>query len=132
MDNKNKTISLLVVDDEPACLRVLRRLLADEFAVTTADSAKEALGLVCTESFNVVLTDYDMPEKGGLWLLRVIRQHYPEIHRVLISGCPPTDIANHLQSGLADFCLPKPSSRRQIVDCLRSLAQQGSPTRHHH
>ncbi len=115
------TITILTVDDDPACLRVLCRMLGGEFVVVTAASAKEALELMDLQRYDVLITDYVMPGNGGLWLLDVVSERHPTVKRVLISGSPPSDLEAHLESGLAHASLPKPATKEEIVRCVRSF-----------
>ncbi|WP_457554417.1 response regulator transcription factor [Candidatus Pyrohabitans sp.] len=56
---------VLVVDDERDMLRLVKRLLEDEFVVLTAESAGDALELVKKEMPDVVLLDIMMPDMDG-------------------------------------------------------------------
>ena len=60
---------LLLVDDDPAVLRGLSRMLLDQWNVTTAHSAAQAALLIDAFRYQAVITDYDMPGHDGLWLL---------------------------------------------------------------
>lgn len=58
---------ILVIDDEPAMLRSLRRALAREHDVTDMSSAAEALNLIRQgERYDVILCDLHMPEMSGM------------------------------------------------------------------
>jgi CheY-like chemotaxis protein len=59
----------LMVDDNPAMREAIARSLARRgCAVTTAADAAEALASLRRQSFDVIVTDLNMPEHGGLWL----------------------------------------------------------------
>lgn len=67
---------LLVVDDDPAQLKLLQRLLSKgEHEVLTASNGKEALRIVLTDEPRIVVTDLVMPEMSGQDLCRALRQH---------------------------------------------------------
>src|SRR3989304_3561118 len=67
---------VLVIDDEPAVLRVLGLLLErNGFRVDTVASARDALRLLEREKFDVVLSDIIMPELSGVDFLRELRRH---------------------------------------------------------
>lgn len=67
---------LLVVDDDPAQLKLLQRLLArGEHEVLTATNGKEALRIVLSDEPRIVVTDLVMPEMSGQELCRALRQH---------------------------------------------------------
>src|SRR3989442_941783 len=69
--------SLLVVDDDPASRALLRRYLTGHgFDITDAANGAEALALLKTQDFDLVLLDVEMPDVGGLDVLRELRQVY--------------------------------------------------------
>jgi putative nucleotidyltransferase with HDIG domain len=78
---------ILVVDDEEPLLRVISRELASvPVDVVTSSSPVEALGLLETRTFDVVVSDLRMPGMDGIEFLGKVRQRYPETQRILISA----------------------------------------------
>lgn len=83
-----KSIQLLLVDDEPD----LREILKDEFEaegyiVTEANSGKQALEHLKSQTFDIVVSDIRMPELSGVELLDTLRARDPKIPPVvLITG----------------------------------------------
>src|SRR5712691_1342353 len=89
-----KTWSVLMVDDNPAMREAIARSLARRgCAVTTATDAAEALASLRRQSCDVVVTDLNMPEQGGLWLWRQAMIVRPELRGrfVLIASEPLPD-----------------------------------------
>ena len=64
---------VLVVDDEPANLRVLNQLLNDTYKLVFAKSGQEALRLVEKELPNIILLDVMMPEMTGIEVCRHLK-----------------------------------------------------------
>ncbi len=65
---------ILIVDDEEGMRRLLSRVLAREgYETSTVGSGAEALRLVATERFDLVVTDIKMPEMDGLQLLAELK-----------------------------------------------------------
>ena len=86
--------SALMVDDNPAMREAIARSLARRgCAVTTAADASEALASLRRQSFDVIVTDLNMPEHGGLWLWRQAVVLRPELRGrfVLIASEPLPD-----------------------------------------
>lgn len=83
-------ISILVVDDVPEIGLVLKlaaeRILGRTARVTTVSSSAEALALLGSETFDLVLTDYAMPGANGLDVLRRARSANPSAFRWLMTG----------------------------------------------
>lgn len=72
-------VRVLVVDDEPDARTLVKRLLEDcDAIVTTAGSADEAVSLVGSQSFDVLVSDVGMPGEDGYSLIRRIRTLDPD------------------------------------------------------
>ncbi|HEX5046388.1 MAG TPA: ATP-binding protein [Gammaproteobacteria bacterium] len=68
-------VSVLVVDDEPDALEMVRRILADSGAdVLAASGADEAIKLVATNRFDVIVSDIAMPKRDGYELMTELRR----------------------------------------------------------
>lgn len=81
------TASLLIVDDDEQILNVLARLLGEEgYHISTASDPLTALNLLRTRSFDLLITDYRMPEMTGLELIRDARILHPDLVAILITG----------------------------------------------
>ncbi len=79
---------ILIVDDEERAVRGIKKLLdiAGNYRVDIAFNGKEALKKVEEDTFNVVITDYKMPEMNGLELLEKIKKDYPEVEVIVITA----------------------------------------------
>jgi response regulator RpfG family c-di-GMP phosphodiesterase len=84
MENSNHTI--LVVDDEPANLRMLERLLRRKFKVITAPDGEQALEILKREKVSLILTDQRMPGMSGTELLNKSRQIDPDMVRMVVTA----------------------------------------------
>jgi len=79
--------TILFVDDEEKLLNSLKRGLMDEpYNILFANSGNEALEVLKTKEVHVLVTDMRMPEMSGLELLRAVKQDYPHIVRMVLSG----------------------------------------------
>jgi len=82
-----KAWQILVVDDEPAVCRAIKMML--EYCghkVQTAGSGREALALLEQGRFDLVTTDFSMPEMNGAALAIAIKQRLPNQPVLMISG----------------------------------------------
>lgn len=78
---------ILIVDDELQILRTLQRMfLETDYEILTTDSSKEALKLLDTSPFDMVISDMRMPEIDGYKLLSMVKEKYPKIIRIILSG----------------------------------------------
>lgn len=80
---------ILFVDDEPMVLKGLQRSLRkmrNEWEMTFVSSSKEALEILDTGSFDVIVSDLRMPEMDGAQLLAEVKSKHPEVVRIILSG----------------------------------------------
>lgn len=84
MDEKR---TVLFVDDEVRLLRSIERGMLDEpYHLLFAESGKEGLKLLAENEVHVLVTDMRMPEMTGLELLKQVKEQYPQIVRLVLSG----------------------------------------------
>jgi DNA-binding NtrC family response regulator len=82
-----ETRTILFVDDEKNILTSLRRGMMDEpYNLLFAESGKEALEILEKNEVHVIVTDMRMPEMSGLQLLKIVKEKYPHIVRLVLSG----------------------------------------------
>ncbi len=82
---ENRTV--LFVDDEEKLLHSLKRGFLDEpYNTLFANSGKEALEILEKKEVHVLVTDMRMPEMDGLELLKIVKERYPDIIRMVLSG----------------------------------------------
>lgn len=116
---------ILVVDDEPTVLMFCTRALSRMgYEAQGASSGEEALALLKTGAFDVLVTDVAMPGMNGIELLRQAREILPELVVVVITGVGSIDLAiKALRGGAQDF-LPKPFTPLELKSAVdRALAQ---------
>jgi len=79
--------TILFVDDEDKVLNSLKRGLIDEpYKTIFTNSGKEALDILEKNEVHIIITDMRMPEMSGLELLRIVKEKYPHIVRLVLSG----------------------------------------------
>jgi len=106
---------VLLVDDDPAILRMGVRLLGHECHVDTAASAEKAVTLLSWKNYHVVITDHRLEGSDGLWLLRFVERRHPLTRRVIHSADGPEPFAEHVASGLIQHYVPKPATRTELI-----------------
>lgn len=78
--------SILVIDDEIRSVEALERILEDDFDVQKATSVREAEAILADQVIQVVLCDQRMPGMTGVEFLKTVRERWPDIVRMIISG----------------------------------------------
>src|SRR4051812_32117586 len=100
---------ILVVDDEPANLRVLDRLFSPEYDVFTANSGAEALNLLTLHDFAVIISDQRMPSMTGIEFLKQAADMRPQTVRIILSGHTDVeDLVESINSGVVYKYMTKP------------------------
>ena len=104
------THRVLLVDDDEAVREMMKDgLTRKKFEVVTASSVKEALALIATESFDVLITDLHMPDPGdGLTVVTAMRHSQPGALTLLVSGYPDVQSAMAAILLQADEIIVKP------------------------
>jgi DNA-binding NtrC family response regulator len=107
---------ILVVDDEPSILKLLKEALTQwGYQVACVGTGAEALEAIRTELFDAAITDIRMPEMSGLDLLREIKRHDESIEVVVMTGYPTIASAvEALKEGAYDY-LSKPLTVNELV-----------------
>jgi DNA-binding NtrC family response regulator len=83
----NYVHTVLIVDDEANVLRSLERTLRnEEYAMLTAGSAAEALDILETTPVDLIISDLGMPGMNGLELLKIVKEKYPAIARIVLTA----------------------------------------------
>ncbi len=111
---------VLLLDDEPQVTRALRMLLRKEpFEVVTTNSPNEAVMLASDGSFDVVISDMQMPGADGVRVLSQIREHAPSTMRIVLSGNASLDrtIAAINDGGIFRF-LTKPCAPDDLIAAI--------------
>ncbi len=111
---------VLVVDDEESMREGCRKLLSLEgFEVDTARDGKEALGKIEGNVYDVVITDWKMPQMGGIDLLRKLLEKDPRTRLIMISGFATLETAvEAMRIGAADY-LAKPFTDEQLCGAVK-------------
>lgn len=123
---------VLVVDDEPHSLASMRMALEDDFDVLTATGADQAMALLQEEWVQVIFCDQRMPGRSGVQFLADVRERWPEIVRIIITGyTDPADMTEAINAaGIYQF-LTKPWHPEHLLMAARNAADLFSMTREH-
>ncbi|MDH5541679.1 MAG: sigma-54 dependent transcriptional regulator [Nitrospinota bacterium] len=124
MENNIKKLVLLI-DDEADLLENCARILDEEnySCITTTDSTK-ALELARLHNPQVVITDFLMPEKNGMEVLRDIHAVFPQIPIIMFSAFATIDgVVEAVKSGAFDYLTKPFTSDQLIITVERAFAQ---------
>jgi PAS domain S-box-containing protein len=118
LGQKARPIKVLHVDDDAGLVKLARRALQTEgsFQVETALSVREAHQKMREEKFDVIVSDYLMPEKDGLAFLKELRQNGENIPFIIFTGKGREEVAKEALNLGADSYLNK-TGDPEIVYC---------------
>ncbi|MDL2355017.1 MAG: sigma-54 dependent transcriptional regulator [Pseudomonadota bacterium] len=116
--------AVLVVDDETGSQDAIRRTLEEDFTVFTAGSADEARVLMERHPLAAILCDQRMPGTTGVQFLKEVRERWPDVVRIIISGYTDSEdiIAGINDAGIYQYVL-KPWMPAHLLDCMRGAVE---------
>ncbi len=86
--------NILIVDDDDLVLKVLKRqLVGAGYDVISAESGGEGLMKLACFDVSLVISDHVMPDMTGLEFLQIVRNRYPAIVRIMLTGHADLDTA---------------------------------------
>ncbi len=119
-----KKMKVLIIDDE----KIFRDEISDflktrDYTVLSADKPSVGLNFLETEAIEIVILDIDLPEMSGIDVLKIIKEKYPEIEVIMITGFGNMRIViNALRLGAFDF-FPKPFKLINIQASIERTAK---------
>ncbi len=124
----NGTITVLVVDDDAALLRLLSTVLSNAFGeeiqIEVLDNPREACNFLDRHAVDVLLTDLEMPEMNGVDLQKFARARNAFTQVLFLTGhSTQQTILDALECGATDYLL-KPVDRELLVELVRQAVQR--------
>ncbi|MGD9331190.1 MAG: response regulator [Desulfobacterales bacterium] len=119
------TERVLLVDDEEEYLEIMsERMRARDIEVTTSTSAREALDMIATESYDAVIMDFMMPEMNGIEALKVIKEKNPEMQIILLTGHATVEkTVEAMKAGAMDL-IEKPADLDALSEKIKDAHSQ--------
>ncbi|MGQ9464067.1 MAG: response regulator [Candidatus Fervidibacter sp.] len=120
-------LNILVIDDELAMRDLLRRLLEREgHSVVIASDGLEGISafkhaLSQNKSFDLVITDFGMPQMNGGQVAKAIKSLSPSTPVILISGWDSRSSIDDEILAFVDWILDKPTTKRDLQSALKKV-----------
>jgi len=119
---------ILVIDDDEQVLDMLYESLTREgYDVLKASNGEQGLKLYREEPVDLIITDLIMPEKEGIETIIELRQDFPEVKIIAISGggrIGTKDYLNMAKIFGVQRTFTKPVAREQLLDAIRELIKE--------
>lgn len=127
---KDRIPRILVVDDDPLILKLMRAILESAgFEVATENNGLRAVRRVQEQAFDVVFTDLVMPVSGVV-AVKEILDASPDTEVILLTGYPDCERAREALAYGARLCLGKPATPQTILGTVyQVIAEQGAARR---
>jgi DNA-binding NtrC family response regulator len=111
---------ILIVDDELIVRQSIREWLKDAgYQVATAESGEEALQMLETQDFSVMVLDVRLPGKTGIQILKEIKTLKPQIKSIVITAYPSAELAvEAMKLGAVDYLI-KPVAPDHLEKLIR-------------
>ena len=120
---------VLVVDDEPQMLDMLREILEDlGHEASTAASVEQAILAIARVQPHLVLLDLIMPGISGLEALTYFRQHHPTVPVIVVTGRMEQEIARQARAAGAFAIVGKPVDLDALEDLVAQAMGPAPPT----
>ncbi len=130
-DKMETTKRILVIDDEPSALDVLRKILEGEgYEVQVAANGLDGVALFRQQPCDLVITDMVMPVKDGLQTILELRDEAPDLPIIAISGGGVISKERYLTvAGYLDrvITIAKPFTVLEIVTAAAKLLNDQEP-----
>lgn len=130
----NTIVTVMVTEDEPIILNnIVKKVENSSDSVSVigkAQSGNETLALLAQSQPDILITDIEMPGINGLELIRQVREHYPDIHIVILSGYSNFEYARTAIKHNVEEYLLKPVSQEDLKELLARLSQKINQEKH--
>lgn len=121
---------ILIIDDEPAVRMTIRQILEHAgYQVAVAENGTAGLAALRAGAVDLVITDIIMPEMEGLETVMAVRQEFPAIKLIAMSGGGRRGNYDYLSAAAklgAAKVLQKPFNRLTLLDAVRECLEAGS------
>ncbi len=130
----NRTHRILLVDDERPCLRMLKRILTPlpDCEIDAFTSAHIALEKSTQSDYDIVISDYMMPEMDGITFLKKFMQSQPRTSRIIVSSyCTKESLYGAVNEAQVIRYIEKPCDEhalRTIISQIFAERTQTQPT----
>ncbi|HYC58027.1 MAG TPA: response regulator [Thermoanaerobaculia bacterium] len=117
------TRAVLIIDDDPPLRALLQKLLAHagEHDVVTASDGDEAIVLLGTRTFDVILLDLKMPRRDGYAVIDYLKTHRPEQLRVVLVMTATDEYEGRLDPHVVHGVISKPFDNDTVVALIREI-----------
>jgi len=121
---------ILILDDEQDILEIYQEILArlpSQPDIITVDNGGQAIALLESQPFNLLLLDLRMPQMDGFQVLAIVRRKFPALRVVVMTAAQDEQFRARAYAMGIDLYLEKPKTGKEIinfVDCIESMLER--------
>lgn len=115
---------ILILDDETDILEIYQEILArlpSQPEIITTDSGAQAIALIESQPFNLMLLDLRMPHMDGFQILAIVRRKFPSLRVVVMTGSDDEQFRARAYAMGIDLYLEKPKTGKEIINFVDSI-----------
>ncbi len=114
--------TILVIDDDPLILDVVREILElDNYVVETALSGAEGIEKHRKSQADLVITDLIMPHKDGISVISELKKEFPGLRIIAMTGTPKIETVAKAVSADVNRVLAKPFDQEELLEAVAQL-----------
>jgi two-component system chemotaxis response regulator CheY len=125
MEQAFANLSVLLVEDDAFAVKIAETVLRQLRIpyVTTARDGAEALDILNsgTQKYDLIISDWNMPEMTGLQLLKAVRQKWPSMPFIMLTGRATPEFVVQARDNGVDAYVVKPFSPAQLGQKIHSV-----------
>ncbi|MGL1903970.1 MAG: response regulator [Fibrobacterales bacterium] len=117
--------AILIVDDEPGILKSLQRVFLDEpYTVDTCDRGEQALKMVRSNKYSIIISDVNMPQMNGIDFLSLARESSPDSIRIILSAYSDlTTVLDAINRGNVWRYITKPWDNTELLITVKNAIE---------
>jgi len=122
-----KQLQILIVDDETTFLETVRALFTawskNNWNIVSANSADQALEILKTHQFDLIVVDVNMPVLDGIQFLRILDRRFPDVKKAAITGYASEEKRSACLANGAELFIEKPRSAEGLKSIFVMLEE---------
>ncbi|MBD3409011.1 MAG: response regulator [Ignavibacteriales bacterium] len=118
---------ILVIDDNEIWMSLIKRSLKSRpYEIAEAAGAEEALELMAKESFDLIISDYFMPNMDGLQFVNEMKKRFPDGRPpvIMLTAVRSKDVRNQGKEAGIECWLNKPVSKDTLINSVEELLEE--------
>lgn len=115
-------MNILIVDDDKVVLKSCQRILeASGYSIDLSCTAESAIRSIKTKKYDLLLVDVFMPKYNGTYLIAVVKESWPDLPILVMSGYPTAETIRSTEKQGADHFIAKPFTPEELIEAVKKI-----------